>query len=268
MNIEGSSNFKGIFIHSQAYRNPEPFQSQDVLIVGSSFSGIDICFEVIRVAKTVYLSQRRKKFVTNPSIPKNLVLTDRTSRILEDGSVLFDDGQILKVDSVIVCTGYEYGFPFLSADCGVGVADHRVTPLYKHIINIRHPSMAFIGLNILVLPLVNCETQIKFVLSVYAGTAQLPDEEAMLADEEAELQEKLRKGWRVGDGHFLGSQQWDYYRMLAKMGKFEPPDPLIEKIYIYNVERWLKDVMRYKDYNFEIIDREKCLFKTYPINTD
>ena len=41
--------------------------------------------------------------------------------------------------------GYEYSFPFLTAGCGVGVTSRRVGPLYKHLLNIHHPSMAFIG---------------------------------------------------------------------------------------------------------------------------
>jgi hypothetical protein len=41
--------------------------------------------------------------------------------------------------------GYEYSFPFLTASCGISVKERRVGPLYKHLLNIRHPTMAFIG---------------------------------------------------------------------------------------------------------------------------
>jgi hypothetical protein len=41
--------------------------------------------------------------------------------------------------------GYKYSFPFLTASCGISVKERRVGPLYKHLLNIRHPTMAFIG---------------------------------------------------------------------------------------------------------------------------
>lgn len=36
--------------------------------------------------------------------------------------------------------------PFLSIDCGIVVDDSYVSPLYKHCINIKYPTMAIIGL--------------------------------------------------------------------------------------------------------------------------
>lgn len=42
--------------------------------------------------------------------------------------------------------GYKYAYPFLSVDSGIHVDDNFVQPLYKHVINIEHPTMAFIGI--------------------------------------------------------------------------------------------------------------------------
>ena len=49
-------------------------------------------------------------------------------------------------------SGYEFVFPFLSAECGVSVVDRQVRPLYKHIIHTEYQRMAFIGLPTVVLP--------------------------------------------------------------------------------------------------------------------
>lgn len=42
--------------------------------------------------------------------------------------------------------GYNYSYPFLSIGTGIHVEDNFVQPLFKHIFNIEHPTMAFIGL--------------------------------------------------------------------------------------------------------------------------
>lgn len=46
-------------------------------------------------------------------------------------------------------TGYTFSFPFLSVNCGLQLQDmFLVQPLYKHLININHPTMAIVGLQI------------------------------------------------------------------------------------------------------------------------
>lgn len=48
-----------------------------------------------------------------------------------------------------VFTGYVFSFPFLTVDSGLCVRDNFVVePLYKHLININHPTMAIVGLQI------------------------------------------------------------------------------------------------------------------------
>lgn len=46
----------------------------------------------------------------------------------------------------LVTIGYKYSYPFLSVDSGIQINDNFVTPLYKQIFNIEHPTMAFIGI--------------------------------------------------------------------------------------------------------------------------
>lgn len=42
--------------------------------------------------------------------------------------------------------GYEYKYPFLSPECKITVDKMVVKPLYKHFINIEHPTMCIIGI--------------------------------------------------------------------------------------------------------------------------
>lgn len=49
-------------------------------------------------------------------------------------------------DHIFILLGYKYSYPFLSVDSGIFIDDNFVEPLYKQIINIEHPTMAFIGI--------------------------------------------------------------------------------------------------------------------------
>lgn len=42
--------------------------------------------------------------------------------------------------------GYNYSFAFLSTDCGIHVDRKSIQPLYRQILNIKYPTMAFIGI--------------------------------------------------------------------------------------------------------------------------
>ena len=57
----------------------------------------------------------------------------------------------VEVEAVILATGYHYTFPFLTPECGVKVENRVVQPLYKHLISIANPSLAFVGLPVQVL---------------------------------------------------------------------------------------------------------------------
>ena len=50
------------------------------------------------------------------------------------------------IDVIILCTGYQYSFPFLSADCGVSVLKpDLLSPLYKDTISLSRQTLGFIG---------------------------------------------------------------------------------------------------------------------------
>lgn len=248
-------------LHSQTYRNAKPFQAQNVLVVGSSLSGVDIAMEIASVANRVYLSQGRKKFVIKGSIAKNIVSVGSTSCVLEDGMVLLNDGTMLRVDTILLCTGYEYSFPFFSDDCRITVSNNRVQPLYKHIFNAHHPSMAFIGIHIKVLPLFNMDTQMKAVIAVFTGASRLPSTAAMLEDEETDYKERIvDAGLRPSDTHDIDSSQWSYYAMLAEIGGFEKYEPILEQIYHHIGSMRRSDVVKYKNYKCVILDWDECRF--------
>lgn len=104
---------------------------------------MDLANEVSKVAKRVSLSHHQDPepqtvFATNVDKRPDV------ERLTSNGAV-FVDGTEQTYTVILYCTGFKYTFPFLSIDCGISVDDNYVAPLYKHCININHPTMALIG---------------------------------------------------------------------------------------------------------------------------
>ncbi|MDF9797817.1 putative flavoprotein involved in K+ transport [Catalinimonas alkaloidigena] len=143
--VQGMENFEGDILHSAAYRSPEPFKDQRVIIVGEGNSGAQILAEVSQHAQTSWLTSIEPSFL--PDDVDGRVLFDRAStryaaqkqgesyrppslgdivmvppvkearerdvlkakptieHFKKDGAVL-QNGEFVKADSVIFCTGF------------------------------------------------------------------------------------------------------------------------------------------------------------------
>ena len=245
----------GPLIHSHDYRYPEPYQDKNILIIGAKQSGIDIGLEVSRTASHVYLSHRNPKYV---NFPKNIEQVPAVSSIRDSGIVKLENGtELMDVDAIILCTGYEYNFPFLDEECGITVTNHRVHPLYKHLVNPLYPSMLLVGLHFTVLPFPYFEMQANFILSVILGRHKLPIQEEMTRQDKEEYTSRLDRGLSPRHAHFLGGEQWKYVSDLATLGQFEGLDPVLESLYTEVCIVRKKDICNYKNYNYRLVDKER-----------
>lgn len=68
------------------------------------------------------------------------------------------------VDALIFCTGYNFKFPFLDKSTKISVDDNYVKPLYKHMFNVEHPSMSFVGIPMGVVPFPFFHVQVLFLI--------------------------------------------------------------------------------------------------------
>ncbi|KAK3316569.1 flavin-containing monooxygenase 9 [Apodospora peruviana] len=57
--FEGQDKFEGTILHSQAYRNADPFKDKKVVVIGLSSTSGDIIPDLMPVASKVYVSHRR-----------------------------------------------------------------------------------------------------------------------------------------------------------------------------------------------------------------
>ncbi|XP_014467551.1 PREDICTED: flavin-containing monooxygenase FMO GS-OX-like 4 [Dinoponera quadriceps] len=239
-NIPGIESFPGLILHSHAYRKPEEFSGKTVLVLGAASSGIDIGIDLSNYTTRVYLSHNHDR-LTSP-LPSNMTQVAGVESIYENTFHLKDKSTV-DADVFIFCTGYKYSFPFLDENCGIRVDDNYVIPLYKHLVNIEHPTMCIVGIPTLVVPFPMFHMQVQYFLALLDGQITLPAENVMLEDSALKTLKKRH-------AHKLMDQQWDYNDSLAITGGFERL-PLFYKLgyTALSVQR-RTNLLRYKDSKF------------------
>ncbi|KAF5274050.1 hypothetical protein FQR65_LT04448 [Abscondita terminalis] len=184
--ICGDHLFRGTKMHSCDFRKPgKCFENKRVLIIGGKTSGQDLAFRILEIAELVYLSTRESEYVDRH---EKLIIKPEVSQITENGAIFDDDSSEL-VDVILYCTGYLYNCPFINDECGVRVEYNGVIPLYKHIMNIQHPTMYFISL---LYPITGslCDLQVRFCIALMEKKFQLPSKTDCLKEFEEFLRNK------------------------------------------------------------------------------
>ncbi|KAI1632822.1 hypothetical protein F4809DRAFT_61554 [Biscogniauxia mediterranea] len=185
----------GVIIHSKLYRNPEPYRGKKVVVVGTGPSGLDIAAQIRPVCKGPLLVSAK-----TGSPPEALAhlgagveQVGEIARFLPgDRGVVFrapdggghEEGERVEtgVDVVLFCTGYLYTFPFLAtADPPLVTDGRRVRGLAKHFIHIAHPTLAFPGLPMKIIPFPLSEAQAAVFARLWSNALPLPPREVLEA---------------------------------------------------------------------------------------
>jgi len=241
--ISGIDKFQGAVMHSHDYRKPNDYKDQNVVLLGARSSAIDISVDLHKTAKNVYLSNRGKKL--DSRLPANVFEKPMISHFTEN-EVVFNDGSVVTCNTFMYCTGYLFKFPFLDST-NLIKSETALTPLYKHLVHIEHPTLSFIGLPSIICPFPLFHYQSVFVTGVIDGSIILPSKKEMYEDETKEQEERLLDGLRVDQSHFMGSRQWKYNKDLAEACGIDKPSDLIENAYTLATERKRIDVLNYKN---------------------
>lgn len=218
----------GVISHAMTYRVPEDFAGQKVLVVGNGSSGLDIASQISRHCKRPLLLS------VHEATPEENLAHVRAEEVpaideflVEEKGVKFTNGRVEKdLDAILYCTGYLFSFPFLeSLTPGLVSEGHRVYGLYKHFLHIDHPTLAFPGLPIRVVPFPVSEGQAAVFARVWANSLPLPSTAEMSKWED---QEAARRGKAFhvfpqgGDAEYLDElHEWALSSTDSK-GK-EPP---------------------------------------------
>ncbi|ODV74808.1 FAD/NAD(P)-binding domain-containing protein [Cyberlindnera jadinii NRRL Y-1542] len=171
-----NTKYPGSVIHAKSYDEPDQFkESRNILVVGNSASGADIAFQLASyLNRTIYKSVRSEN--TLPAGKSDLIkdVPDLDHFDAENKTVYFKDGSSIdKVDSVIFCTGYLKSIPFLKSPHLI-TDGQKIHDLFRHLIYIKNPTLAVIGLPRFVLPTRISESQGCWLARVWAGEISLP----------------------------------------------------------------------------------------------
>ncbi|XP_060517259.1 uncharacterized protein LOC132696456 [Cylas formicarius] len=243
--IPGMERVETKSIHSHLYRTPDAYKNKRVLVIGAGPSGIDISRLVAAVAEKVFLSFSGKPFGGSP---QEVAVKPRV-RCFEESKAIFEDDTEESFDHIIYCTGYKNIFPFLSEQCGITVEDNWVKPLYKHLINIEHPSMAITNLISAICPFPIFGLQIRFFLALLKGHFTVSKEE-MYEDLKVDRARRDSEKLPLKKAHFIGTGQGGYCEDLAKTAGIEPVASVIHKMYVHYAD---SDFARR---NYRVIDKD------------
>lgn len=225
-----------------------------VLVIGGGPSALDIAYEISKVADRVTLSHHLKQKPLT-IFPNNLGQKPDVLEITETGAT-FIDGSSENFNAIVFCTGYKYTFPFLSVDCAVSVDNNYVRPLFKHVLNINHPTMGFIGLPFQVCASQMFDLQARFCISLWSNEDKMPSKEAMQVETDDEMAARWARGYSERQAHMMGPDQEKYYKELADAADLAPLKPVITKLHNASRRHFLDELTTFRKKVYMIVDDE------------
>ena len=207
-------------LHSSRYRRASDYAGRTVLVVGARASGADIARELLvpldqHAGSTASASTAHHVYLLDKGVPEPQRASDGRSTVVPRSCALRPDGRLALVresddlgqgvldagppiDTVILATGYKYGFPFLrdafaddddaaassmdgasgsahatthtNAVSYLGSVDRWVSSLFLHCICTEAPTLAFVGIPLAVpVPIPLFEAQANFVAAQWGA---------------------------------------------------------------------------------------------------
>jgi len=177
----GFERFSGRILHAHDFREATEFEGKDLLIVGSSYSAEDIGSQCYKYGARSITSTYR----TQPmgyKWPKGWEERALLSRV-EGDMAYFADGSSKRVDAIILCTGYQHHFPFLTDELTLKTGN-RLWPagLYQGVVWEENPQLIYLGMQDLWYSFNLFDAQAWFVRDYILGRIALPEKPLMQAD--------------------------------------------------------------------------------------
>lgn len=177
--IPGLESFSGTCLHSSAYRTPEAFAGQRVVVVGAANSAVQIAYELAGVAQVVLATREKIRFFPQrilgldfhawlkfTRLEHTRWLSDQSTPVLDTGKyrkaldterlqrkamfqqvlpegVVWPDGTTHQADALIFATGFRPNLEFLAR---LPVADQHGRVLQRNGVADQVPGLYFVGL--------------------------------------------------------------------------------------------------------------------------
>ncbi|KAM3962560.1 flavin-dependent monooxygenase FMO1 [Aphomia sociella] len=248
--FEGQSTFKGKIIHSHDYKEPEAYTNRRVLLVGAGPSGLDLAIHLSNITSKLVHSHHLS--YNQPDFSSTYIKKPDIKYFTSDG-VVFQDDSYEDVDDVIFCTGYELALSFLDENTGVTKSGKFVLPLYQDIVNIRYPTMAFVGISKKIINRV-LDVQAQYTALLAAGKFELPHQNEMLKTWLDHAHALQFRGRKIVDINVIGEAMDQYFGNLTKEAGVTRAPPVLTEIRDYNAANRLEDLLNYREYDYYIRD--------------
>ena len=231
--FKGLEKFPGRVMHAHDFRDALEFADQDILLVGGSYSAEDIGSQCYKYgAKSVTISYRTSPIGFDwPEGMQELPLLTH----FDGNTAHFADGTSKNFDSVIMCTGYLFHFPFLPDALRLQThnclyPDH----LYKGIFFQENPKMIYLGMQDQYYTFNMFDVQAWYARDIMLGKIQLPNAEDRLENMQHWLDRHADLNSSVDNIDFQGS----YIRDLHKETDY-PEFAIEEQGEMF--KQWLQD---------------------------
>lgn len=242
----GFESFPGRILHSHDFRDAVEFAGRDLLILGSSYSAEDIALQSLKYgAGSITIAYR--------NTPMGFGWPDGISEVpalqhLEGRTAHFADGSTREVDAIIMCTGYQHHFPFITPELRLSTTNNLYPEcLYKGVVWTANPKLMYLGMQDQYYTFNMFDAQAFLARDVVLGRVDVPTAEVMDAD----IADWRARYAEVADVMGQIDFQTDYVRDLMAMTDYPDFDiDLVRK----HFEDWEHDkdasITGYRDRSF------------------
>ena len=245
----GFNGFNGRILHAHDFRDAREFIDKDVLIIGTSYSAEDIGSQCWKYGcKSVTVSYRTQPMGYHwPANWQEVPLLVS----VENNLCTFKDGTQKHIDAIILCTGYQHHFPFLTSELKLET-NNRLWPLglYKGVVWENNPALFYLGMQDQYYTFNMFDAQAWYVRNVILGLIELPSLQEMRAHSaEWRSREETLKNPKE-QIYFQG----DYVKELLSASDYPSFDiEAVNEMFVEWKHHKHEDIMGYRDHAFQSI---------------
>jgi len=179
--FEGFDQFPGRIMHSHDFRDAQEFAGKRLLVIGSSYSAEDIALQSKKYgADSVTISYRTEPmgFPWPAGIDEVPLLTR-----VDGSTAYFADGTARDVDVIVLCTGYQHSFGYISDELRLRTANVLYPGnLYKGVFWLGNPDLMYLGMQDQYYTFTMFDAQAWYARDYVLGRISLPSREEMVGD--------------------------------------------------------------------------------------
>jgi trimethylamine monooxygenase len=238
----GLESFRGEVLHSKDFADARRFRGKRILAVGGSLSAEDVALQCFKFgASKITITNRRAMGYAWPAPVTEVPLLVSVA----GSTVTFEDGTHDDFDVIVLCTGYEYSFPFLSPELTTK-ADNKlvVKDLYKGVFFVDRPELMYLGMQNQVYTFIMFDLQASLARLAVAGNFAMPAASVMHDDITAWLA-KQADLVEAKDWHALQTEYVKELNMLTSLA--EEKDILCQKALDDSEDDKVKDILNFRN---------------------